>query len=98
MTMRAVRITSSGSSTPSRPPTSGCSHSAKVSAASPYTKQMLDELKRAGVKATFFLIGQNAERYPSIVRRIWNEGHEIGNHTFTHPNIGAVSASQARLE
>jgi cellulose synthase/poly-beta-1,6-N-acetylglucosamine synthase-like glycosyltransferase/spore germination protein YaaH/peptidoglycan/xylan/chitin deacetylase (PgdA/CDA1 family) len=66
--------------------------------ASPYTAQMLDELKAANVKATFFLIGQNAERYPGLVRRIWNEGHEIGNHSFTHPNIGAVSADRARLE
>ncbi|PYQ35338.1 MAG: hypothetical protein DMF57_03475, partial [Acidobacteria bacterium] len=66
--------------------------------AEPYTDDILDELKQAHVKATFFLIGQNAERYPYLVRRIWNEGHEIGNHTFTHPNIGAVSASQARLE
>src|SRR5207302_8590550 len=54
--------------------------------ADPYTAQMLDELKELNVKATFFLIGQNAERYPNLVRRIWNEGHEIGNHTYTHPN------------
>ena len=66
--------------------------------ASPYTAQMLDILKQYNVKATFFLIGENADRYPNLVRRIWNEGHEIGNHTFTHPNIGAVSQGNARLE
>ena len=66
--------------------------------AEPYTSEMLDVLKKYNVKATFFLIGQNAERYPSLVRRIWNEGHEIGNHSFTHPNIAAVSPRQARLE
>ena len=66
--------------------------------AAPYTDDMLDELKKSGVKATFFLIGQNAERYPNLVRRIWNEGHEIGNHSYTHPNIGAISPRQARLE
>jgi len=66
--------------------------------ASPYTGEMLDELKAENVKATFFLIGQNAERYPNLVKRIWNEGHEIGNHTFTHPNIGAVPDERARLE
>ena len=66
--------------------------------ASPYTAQMLDELKKYDVKATFFLIGENAERYPGLVRRIWNEGHEIGNHTFTHPNIGTIPEGQAQLE
>lgn len=66
--------------------------------ANPYTAQMLDELKRYNVKATFFLIGQNAERYPNLVRRIWNEGHEIGNHSFTHPNIGTIPERQAKLE
>jgi cellulose synthase/poly-beta-1,6-N-acetylglucosamine synthase-like glycosyltransferase/spore germination protein YaaH/peptidoglycan/xylan/chitin deacetylase (PgdA/CDA1 family) len=66
--------------------------------ASPYTAQMLDELKAEGVHATFFLIGQNAERYPNLVKRIWREGHEIGNHTFTHPNIGAASDERTKLE
>ncbi|HEY3053467.1 MAG TPA: glycosyltransferase, partial [Thermoanaerobaculia bacterium] len=63
-----------------------------------YTEQMLDELKKYNVKATFFLIGQNAERYPNLVRRIWREGHEIGNHSYTHPNIGAIPESRARAE
>jgi cellulose synthase/poly-beta-1,6-N-acetylglucosamine synthase-like glycosyltransferase/spore germination protein YaaH len=66
--------------------------------ADPYTSQMLDELRDLKVPATFFLIGQNAERYPGLVKRIWAEGHEIGNHTFTHPDIGVVSDQQARLE
>ena len=66
--------------------------------AEPYTSQMLDILKKYNIKATFFLIGQNAERYPGLVRRIWNEGHEIGNHSYTHPNIGAIGDTQAQLE
>jgi cellulose synthase/poly-beta-1,6-N-acetylglucosamine synthase-like glycosyltransferase/spore germination protein YaaH/peptidoglycan/xylan/chitin deacetylase (PgdA/CDA1 family) len=66
--------------------------------ASPYTGEILDELKALHVPATFFLIGQNAERYPGLVRRIWNEGHEVGNHTFTHPNIGVIPPQEARLE
>lgn len=66
--------------------------------ASPYTAQMLDVLKQYNVKATFFLIGENADRYPNLVRRIWNEGHEIGNHTFTHPNVARLSKGDARLE
>ena len=63
-----------------------------------FTDDMLDELKKYNVKATFFLIGQNAERYPNIVRRIWREGHEIGNHSFTHPNFGAIKERTAQLE
>ena len=66
--------------------------------AAPYTAQMLDVLKKYNVKATFFLIGQNAERYPNLVRRIWNEGHEIGNHSYTHPNLAAMPLREARLE
>jgi len=52
---------------------------------SPYTAQVLDVLKRERVKATFFLCGANAERYPELVRRIRAEGHAIGNHTYSHP-------------
>jgi peptidoglycan-N-acetylglucosamine deacetylase len=63
-----------------------------------YTTQMLDELKALNVKATFFLIGQNAERYPGLVRRMWREGHEIGNHSYTHPNIAAISDKRAKGE
>ncbi|HEX3581930.1 MAG TPA: glycosyltransferase, partial [Thermoanaerobaculia bacterium] len=64
----------------------------------PYTAQMLDEMKALHVKATFFLIGENAERYPNLVRRIWAEGHEIGNHSYTHPNIGTIPEQRARFE
>ncbi len=66
--------------------------------AEPYTGEMLDVLKQYNIKATFFLIGQNAERYPNLVRRIWAEGHEIGNHTYTHPNTGAIPERRARFE
>lgn len=52
---------------------------------SPYTAEVLDVLKREHVKATFFLCGENAARYPELVRRIRDEGHEIGNHTWSHP-------------
>jgi cellulose synthase/poly-beta-1,6-N-acetylglucosamine synthase-like glycosyltransferase/spore germination protein YaaH/peptidoglycan/xylan/chitin deacetylase (PgdA/CDA1 family) len=66
--------------------------------ADPYTAEILDELKALHVPATFFMIGQNAERYPGLLKRIWAEGHEIGNHTFTHPNIGEIKDSEARLQ
>jgi peptidoglycan/xylan/chitin deacetylase (PgdA/CDA1 family) len=48
------------------------------------TPKILDVLARHGVKATFFVIGERAEVYPDIVRRIAAEGHLIGNHTYSH--------------
>ncbi len=63
-----------------------------------YTPQILDALKELRAPATFFVIGQNAERNPDLLRRIVAEGHEVGNHTFTHPNMGAVNDKRARLE
>jgi cellulose synthase/poly-beta-1,6-N-acetylglucosamine synthase-like glycosyltransferase len=50
------------------------------------------------VKAAFFLVGVNAERYPGLVRRIVNEGHEIGNHTYYHPNLALCWPEHIRLE
>src|ERR1051325_916441 len=46
-----------------------------------YTPKVLDILKSEGVKATFFLCGQNIARYPELARRIVEDGHAIGNHT-----------------
>ncbi|HYQ90685.1 MAG TPA: glycosyltransferase, partial [Candidatus Competibacteraceae bacterium] len=63
-----------------------------------YTPQILDALKQAGAPATFFIIGVNGERYPELLRREADEGHEIGNHTFTHPDIAAVTPTQIQLE
>lgn len=53
----------------------------------PYTGQILDVLKANGIKATFFLCGASAERYPELVLRIRDEGHVIGNHTWSHPYL-----------
>src|SRR4029453_15865604 len=50
------------------------------------------------VKAAFFLVGVNAERYPGLVRRIVNEGHEIGNHTYYHPNLALCWPEHIRVE
>jgi len=63
-----------------------------------YTPTVLDVLKQAGVPATFFVVGGNAELYTDLLRRMDAEGHEIGNHTFTHPNISNISPSQLQLE
>lgn len=49
------------------------------------TPRLLDYLKERGIKATFFLVGKNAAAYPNVVQRILAEGHELGNHSWTHP-------------
>jgi peptidoglycan/xylan/chitin deacetylase (PgdA/CDA1 family) len=54
------------------------------------TPRLLDILKQRNIKATFFMIGQNAERNPAIVKRILAEGHEIGNHSWTHPQLSKL--------
>jgi peptidoglycan-N-acetylglucosamine deacetylase len=63
-----------------------------------WTPIILDVLKAKGVKATFFLIGVEAEKYPGITKRVYNEGHEIGNHTFTHPDISNISKRYFEVE
>lgn len=63
-----------------------------------WTPQVLDILKAANIKAAFFIVGVNAERHPDLVRRILAEGHEIGNHTYYHPNLGACWPEHIRLE
>ena len=62
------------------------------------TDQLLDGLKKRNVKATFFLIGKNAENNPQLVRRIYEEGHLIGNHTYSHVEITKVSDEEAIQE
>ena len=62
------------------------------------TPRLLDMLKASGIRATFFLIGQNAAEYPDIVRRIAAEGHEIGNHTWNHPQLTKLSPGALREE
>jgi cellulose synthase/poly-beta-1,6-N-acetylglucosamine synthase-like glycosyltransferase/peptidoglycan/xylan/chitin deacetylase (PgdA/CDA1 family)/spore germination protein YaaH len=63
-----------------------------------WTPQILDILKRENVPAAFFIIGKNGQAYPDLVRRIADEGHEIGNHSFTHPNLGEIPLSLTELE
>jgi peptidoglycan-N-acetylglucosamine deacetylase len=63
-----------------------------------WTPKILDILKGANVKAAFFLVGANAERYPKLVRRIVDEGHEIGNHSYYHPNLALCWPEHIRLE
>ncbi len=59
-----------------------------------HTLHLLDVLAQHGVRATFFVIGRHAEQYPDLVRRISAEGHEVGNHSFSHAEPGQTSARQ----
>jgi len=63
-----------------------------------YTETLLDGLKEKGVKATFFVTGANVTKYPEIVKRMQEEGHLIGNHTFHHVQLTAANGNQFREE
>ena len=55
------------------------------------TEQILDVLDRYNVKATFFVIGENARKHPEILKKTYEAGHEIGNHTYDHKSIYKLS-------
>ena len=63
-----------------------------------YTPQILNILKKYNVPATFFVIGANANINPDIVRQEFQQGDEIGSHTYSHPNITEISANQLNFE
>lgn len=62
------------------------------------TPRLLDMLRERNIKATFYVIGRSVDMYPHIVRRIVAEGHEIGNHTWTHRKLTALSDASVRME
>ncbi len=63
-----------------------------------WTPRILDVLKSKGVHGTFMLIGEEAQQNMGLMQRIVDEGNEIGNHTFTHPDISEISTRQLDLE
>jgi len=63
-----------------------------------WTPQILDILRRYHVPATFFVVGENAQAHPGLIQREWNEGMEIGNHSFTHPEMEMISPLRTKLE
>ncbi|MBI2683350.1 MAG: glycosyltransferase, partial [Acidobacteriales bacterium] len=63
-----------------------------------WTPKVLDVLKQENVKGTFFVIGIQAGKDPAVLRRMFDEGHELGNHTFTHPNIANIGRRYMDLE
>lgn len=63
-----------------------------------YTPQLLDMLTDYGIPATFFLLGKQAELHPNLVRRIVAEGHEVGNHSYSHPNLRLIPPARKAEE
>ena len=63
-----------------------------------YTDKLLSYLQSYKAKATFFMIGPSAQRYPSIVKRVFDNGHQIGNHTWSHPSLPGLSPAQVQNE
>ena len=62
------------------------------------TPRLLDMLKARNIRATFFTVGTNVARYPAIMRRIIADGHELANHTWTHPKLSSLSDGAVRSE
>lgn len=62
---------------------------------SDYTEELLAGLKERGVRATFFLLGKEVEKYPEIVKEIYEEGHLIGTHSYEHVNLKNLSDKAA---
>ncbi|MFD2114543.1 polysaccharide deacetylase family protein [Paenibacillus yanchengensis] len=63
-----------------------------------FTPQVLDILQKEGVKATFFLVGNRMEAHPDVVQRIIENGHIIGNHSYSHPNYATLKDKQFQKE
>jgi len=62
------------------------------------TPRLLDVLAELSVRATFFLIGREVERFPDVVRRMIDEGHCVGHHSYSHPPRRSLTARQAADE
>ena len=63
-----------------------------------YTPQILDILAEYGIKATFFVVGVNAYYYPDTMEEVIRRGHEIGNHTYTHPHVACLDSEMLKRE
>lgn len=63
-----------------------------------YTPQVLDILKQHEVKATFFVVGRQVVNHPDVLKRIHDEGHSVGNHSWDHANLTKLSSDQIQKE
>ena len=64
----------------------------------PYTAELLDFLKQEGVRATFFVLGTRVDAYPKLIRRMADEGHEVGNHSNAHNMLHRMDLVGVRQE
>lgn len=63
-----------------------------------FTPRILDVLKKEGVRATFFVVGNRVEAHPDVVIRMVREGHELGNHSYNHANLPKISDEEFRWQ
>lgn len=63
-----------------------------------YTEQLLDGLKERGAKASFFVLGKQAQAYPDLIKRMQEEGHLVGNHTYSHMQLGKNNREAFKAE
>lgn len=63
-----------------------------------YTPEVLAILKKYNVKATFFVVGENAKKYPELVKEIHNQGHVVASHSYSHPLLTKLSDKQLQHE
>jgi peptidoglycan/xylan/chitin deacetylase (PgdA/CDA1 family) len=63
-----------------------------------YTPRLLDILDRHGAKATFFMVGSRAAEHQDLLRRVVEAGHDVGNHTWDHPSMPAISGRERRRQ
>ncbi|MFC0037818.1 polysaccharide deacetylase family protein [Actinomadura rayongensis] len=64
----------------------------------PYTETLLNDLQAAGARATFFMLGENVASFPHAVRRAALAGHEIGNHSWSHPQLTGLPSASVRAQ
>ena len=62
------------------------------------TRQLLDGLRERGVKASFFVVGENAKAYPDVIKTMYEDGHLIGNHTYHHVQLTEVGEEKFKEE
>ncbi len=62
----------------------------------PHTERLLDGLRARGVRATFFMVGQQVSRYSEVVSRVYREGHQVANHSYSHANLVNLSPGEVQ--